>query len=89
MKFQSKPKQGFTLIPRCSRAVIVLARPVEHEHAWKRGPQAGSLQNSVDVHLCNGNTSHAVEPRKYAPCPVDTKQWRKAIVCVAGPAADQ
>jgi hypothetical protein len=42
----------------------MLMKKLEHEHAWKRRPQTGLLQDSVDVHKRNGNTSHAVEPRE-------------------------
>jgi hypothetical protein len=29
----SATKRGFTLVPRCAREVVVLARPVEEKHA--------------------------------------------------------
>lgn len=39
----------------------VLMKELEHEDAWKRGPQTGLLQNSVDVHGRDGNAGRTEE----------------------------
>nr|WP_256702456.1 hypothetical protein [Burkholderia sp. SRS-W-2-2016] len=64
--------QALVKLFRAEVLARVLMKKLEHEHAWQRGAQIGSLEDPVNVHGVMATRRPTFSSRKVARLPVDT-----------------